>query len=533
MSPARRPTPRRPTVWILAWVLSVVGCTSTSSPPDAASLPADLAERLVDLLQDSAFGPDGELDPAELERARRWLRAFQPGTELYLLDSRGALLFYGAELGAPSFEAVPMAGIRRQLDRRPRLRRGAHGPTEAGEPSSEADGRGVDPHHGTKEVPFATAVMPRDDGSTAFLYVIARAPALAAQPVEEVLPKMPRQPVWGILSALVALVLIAAFRADVGLRRLAAAMDALEPDGPPRSGGARPRSGLGHLRRRFAAMELRVQARLEGARHLDQMRRELFTNLSHDLRTPVATLRGYLETLSLGDSALTVDQRKEYLAIALKHAERLGRLVNELLELAKLDGGRVAPAWERLPMGELVQDNVQRFMLRARSLSIDLRAELDPEPTPVFADVALMERALENLIENALGHTEPGGRVTVSLRHDDGRVIVRIEDTGCGISPEDLPHVFERFYRAKTGRRREGAGLGLAVTRRIVELHRSELTVESRVGEGTVFAFALAVAPPTRARTLTTRLSRHLRSRGRSGDREPGRETPTGDAVYR
>ena len=201
---------------------------------------------------------------------------------------------------------------------------------------------------------------------------------------------------------------------------------------------------------------------------------------------------------SLKADTVSPVEREEYLEIALRQSERLGKLVDELFELTKLDAREVEPCMERFRIAELVQDNVQRFQLEAGRKGVLLSADFDPDLPPVVADVGLMERALENLIENALRFTAEGGSVTVELRQAPGRLVVRVIDPGCGIPEEDLPQIFDRYYRSRFNAASSsgGAGLGLAITRRILELHDSEIEVERRPGEGTVFSFSLALAPP-------------------------------------
>ncbi|MEM6794735.1 MAG: HAMP domain-containing sensor histidine kinase, partial [Acidobacteriota bacterium] len=251
------------------------------------------------------------------------------------------------------------------------------------------------------------------------------------------------------------------------------------------------------LETRFEEMAERLRRRVDHSEQIADFRRELMANISHDLRTPIATLRGYLETLCLRGGVLSEKQREEYLGIALKHSERLGRLVDELIELYKLEGREMQPSLDRFRLGELIQDNVQRFRLRAEEKGITLQADFNPDLPPVYADVGLMERALENLIENALRHTEAGGTVTVRLRKEPAELVLSVSDTGCGIAEEDLPYIFDRFYRSKLTAAGEGVGLGLAITQRIAQLHGGSLEVESQLGKGSVFSFSLEIAPLT------------------------------------
>ena len=199
----------------------------------------------------------------------------------------------------------------------------------------------------------------------------------------------------------------------------------------------------------------------------------------------------------LKEESLDPTERREYLEIALRHGERLGRLVTDLFELAKLDALHEPVERERLPVGELVQDVAQKFSLTARDRGVSLNAGLDGGQTMIMADVGLMECALENVLENALRYTPNGGRIDIRLAVADQRLRIEIRDTGPGIGPDDLSQVFDRYYRAQRAAGVDddrGAGLGLAIAKRAAELHGGSLCCESQVGEGTTFRFELPAA---------------------------------------
>jgi signal transduction histidine kinase len=266
----------------------------------------------------------------------------------------------------------------------------------------------------------------------------------------------------------------------------------------------------------FREMASRITTQLQTLRQNDQLRRELVANVSHDLKTPIATLQGYVDTLLLKDSALNADERMSYLAIASRSCQRLGKLVGDLIELAKLEANEVTLRPEPFSVGELMQDAAQKFELNAQQKQV--RLELDfPERLPyVAADIGLIERVLENLIGNALTHTSAGGSVRLGVTVDGAQAQVHVSDTGCGIAKEDLPHVFERFYRVSNADWDKGAhaGLGLAITKSILDLHGSKLSVDSVLGVGTAFHFTLPVAVlepsgPRSAVPATDRGERH------------------------
>ena len=211
------------------------------------------------------------------------------------------------------------------------------------------------------------------------------------------------------------------------------------------------------------------------------------------MRTPLASIQGYLETLLLKHDTLAPDDRRRYLEIAGKHSERLGKLVTELFELTKLESNDMQLHRERFPIAELMQDVAQEFHLAAEKKHINLEVHLQENNLVVFADIGLLARVFSNLIENALRYTPSGGVIRLDLSVDENKVCVRLSDTGCGIPPEEISHVFDRFYRLgkNTGENSDGAGLGLAIAKRILELHGSTLEADSTVNVGTTLTFHL------------------------------------------
>jgi signal transduction histidine kinase len=171
-------------------------------------------------------------------------------------------------------------------------------------------------------------------------------------------------------------------------------------------------------------------------------------------------------------------------------------MVEELFELARLDACKSVVCCEPFSMCELVQDVTQKFQLRARERSIRLNARLNPQAPPVCGDIAMMQRVLENLLENGLRHTPAGGRIDVGVDVDSGNVAVQVTDSGCGIPAEDVPRIFERFYQQDKNRSASNsAGLGLAIVKRILELHGSVIKVSSKLDRGTTFTFRIPAGP--------------------------------------
>jgi hypothetical protein len=257
--------------------------------------------------------------------------------------------------------------------------------------------------------------------------------------------------------------------------------------------GARNGDEIDRLVSTFEAMAKRITEQITNLRQTDALRRELVANVSHDLRTPLASLQGYLETLTLKDAELSEEEKRKYIDIATRHAIHLSEMVGDLFELAKLEANEIKPHLEPFALQELVQDVIHKFELKARQHGVYLSQHLEKDPPFVFGDIGLIERVLDNLLDNALRHTPRGGKITVVLTPHDDTVSLKVVDTGCGIAPQDMPHIFDRFYApAKPGRKgSKGTGLGLAIARHIVELHGGVIRASSKLNKGTAFSFDL------------------------------------------
>ncbi len=243
-----------------------------------------------------------------------------------------------------------------------------------------------------------------------------------------------------------------------------------------------------------------IDANIEEIKRNDQLRRDLIANISHDLRSPLASVQGYLETIMIKDDQLSSEQRHSYLQTAYKNIQRLNRLVSDLLELSRLDAKQIKPQPENFSIAELAQDVIQKLHPQAVKKNIELKSKWSTGIPFVSADIGMIERALSNLIENALTYTPEKGKVWVELHNISDSVSVSIKDTGKGVTPEDLPHIFERFYRGDKSRTTEGTGLGLAITKKIIEVHDSVIKVSSTINQGTTFTFAIKKASvPDRA----------------------------------
>ena len=264
-------------------------------------------------------------------------------------------------------------------------------------------------------------------------------------------------------------------------------------------GGERELTELGVS---FNTMAERLEAAFARQREMEEARQHLIAAVSHDLRTPLASLRVMVEAIADGvaDDPATI---RRYVGAMQRETVSLGRLIDDLFEMARLDAGQVALRLEPSPIGALVAETLESMEAQAARQGVALRHELDPTLPPVLIDPDRVQRVLYNLVQNAIRHTPADGAVVVEVMDRGPEVQVSVRDTGEGITPADLPHVFERFYRGDKARSRDNgaagtaapnAGLGLAIARRLIETHGGRMWVAQPPEGGSVFAFALPKA---------------------------------------
>ena len=223
----------------------------------------------------------------------------------------------------------------------------------------------------------------------------------------------------------------------------------------------------------------------------------LVANIAHDLRTPLTSIQGYIETLIERDATLASAERREYLGIVHRNTKTIRGMVHDLLALAKFDAQVERLQLESFSVVDLASDLVSKFKVHADQKGVELILVAPPTLPQVWADLRMIERAVSNFISNAIRYTPRGGKVFLEFEDRGNRVLTRVRDTGIGIPPDEVAHVAERFYRVNKDRSREtgGVGLGLAISDRILKLHRSLLLIESKVGVGTSVSFELAIKP--------------------------------------
>lgn len=253
---------------------------------------------------------------------------------------------------------------------------------------------------------------------------------------------------------------------------------------------------MGLLANTYNDMASTIQNNIEELQSVDKLRKELIANISHDLRTPIASIQGFVETILIKGDELNNEEKTRYMEIVLKNSERLKKLVNDLFELSILEANQKKLQPEAIQMAEIIQDIADKYRIITKNKGININTIYSKDLPLVYADIALIDRALQNIIDNAIKHCKAGDVVTLELTRDNNYVSIKVADTGSGISSQELPFIFERYRKGKFYSDAEkGSGLGLAIVKKIMDLHNATINVTSTLNQGTQFYFNLPINP--------------------------------------
>jgi len=437
--------------------------------------------------QESLMSENGTVDIEAMRALAQRAMIINPAVEVYLLDANGRIVAHDLPPESVILDSVDVQNIRSLIS--------GH---------VEMPFKGDDPRNPDVRKIFSAAEVRVGDELLGYLYVV-----LGGQKYDQLVGAIRGS--YSQKLGIAAIVALLALGTAVGLlafglltrrlrnltttvQRLSDSdfeMDIVEQD---RLDSA---DEIDQLHRTFNAMTVRIRELVGRLKETDRLRRELISNVSHDLRTPLASMQGYIETLLIKNGALSSEERERCLRIARKNTQRLSELVDDLFELSKLDSENVMPAFETFSLAELLQDTAQEFELDAGNRGITIETAAPQNSTIVYADIGLIQRVLENLLRNAIHFTPPGGHIRIDMEKRPDTVAVSVSDTGCGIAAADLDRIFDRFYRTETGDGDQAgsSGLGLAIVKRILDLHESRIIVSSEVDRGTRFEFDLRRIP--------------------------------------
>ncbi len=419
------------------------------------------------------------MDMPGIEHMMHYLMVMNPHIEIYLLDKNGEVLAFFAEPDKKVvIEHVDLEPIKAFIAR-----------------DGDVALLGDDPRNLSRQKSFSAAPIKIDAATDGFMYVILGGEQFdfaSASLWDAFMLSTAAKGLVVSLACTAVIGLVLFFLMTKRLRRMNSTVRRFEQGDYQQRLSVTSADEFGQLATTFNQMADTIVADIDELKRTDDLRRELVANVSHDLRSPLGSVQGHLETILIKFDTISSEQMKTYLEISLSNMEKLNRLVHELFELSKLDAHQVEPQLEPLAISELVQDVAMKYKPEAERHGVDFRAVLQEGLPLVKADIGMIERVLSNLIENAIHHTKRGDMIRVEPSQYRSGVRVLVSDTGCGIPKADMPHIFDRFYSGqRTGGKDVGTGLGLAIAKKIVELHGGDITVEAEPEAGTTFSFDL------------------------------------------
>ncbi|MCQ8879643.1 HAMP domain-containing histidine kinase [Pseudoalteromonas shioyasakiensis] len=479
----------------LAWSLVVIFCLicalvySWSKKLEYSSqhhaeqnLHINLAEHLV---QDNPLIKQGIYDYKALENLFHTLMLLGPAFEFYFVDPKGKIISYSAEAGKVKRSHINLSPLKRLIN----------------DPTLTPV-YGDDPRDSNKQKIFSVAPVNHQNTLQGYMYVI-----IGGEAYETTLNKIKADDslylnaMWlmaALLFLFIAMLLLFKFFTSP-IKRLANDISRIEAANYQLTDFQLPaysnkNNEIDHLSRGIQAMLSRIDEQFKALQQSDLRRRELLTHLSHDLRTPLASLQGFLEVLTSPNRHLSAQEQQHYLTVSSNNCQQLKLLIEQIFELANLESGQVKINTETFNLGELIYDCVAKFSLTAQNKGISLGVEPTICDFTVIADIAKLERVLSNLIDNAIRHTAKGDSVNIRVTQTQNQQLyVDVSDTGIGINKDELTAIFEPHYQGRnsnTAGRQQG-GLGLAICKGLLKLMDSEINVQSELGKGTQFRFNL------------------------------------------
>ncbi len=441
------------------------------------NLNRELAKNTVNVIKPEF--KNGVVNKAAIEDIVHSMMVINPSVEVYLLNTEGKILSYVAPDKVVKLKEVSLSPIQQFL--------------------SDTQGKiiyGDDPRNpGDKKI-FSAAEVWEDNILTGYVYIV-----LASQEYVSA-----SHMVWGsyimalttksMVAILIVTAMVGLFLLWIITKKLNTITNGIERF---RSGDLTSRipvenkNELDNIAIVFNEMAGTIEKNIEELKGIDKLRKELISNVSHDLRTPIASIQGYAETLLIKKDTIKTEENEKYLKVIYNSCERLQKMVDDLFQLSKLEAKQVALHKEVFSIAELVNDVAGKYRLLSQKKGISINAFVAKDTPLAEGDISLLDRVLQNLIDNAIRFCKEGDYINIEVeRGDNQHVKLSIADSGEGINKESLPFIFERYY--KGDEYKQSSGLGLAIVKRIMDLHHSTIEVQSVKGKGTRFTFDLPIA---------------------------------------
>ncbi|SER04573.1 sensor histidine kinase [Neolewinella agarilytica] len=438
-----------------------------------------IAEHMVHEIQPLV---NGKVDTATIQDIMHSMMVINPSVEVYLLEPDGDIITYVAPNKTVELESVRLEPLHEFI---------------AADPANRPFLKGDDPRHADKSNIFSAAEVRDDAGNMeGYVYIILSGDeqASVAGPLQSsYMLKLGANLFFLSLLAAFLMAMIAIRYLTRNLRKIETAVHRFQDGDYEARVDTDTKGEFAVVATTFNDMAERIGANINEMKSLDQLRRELIANISHDLRTPLAIIQGFVETLIMKTEEMPPEDRKRHLQTIYNSSERLSGLISQLFEYSKLEAQQIEPAKEAFNVGELAQDVAHKFSVLAAGKEIEIKLDVPQQLPRIFADLGLVERVLNNLMDNALKFTPKGGQILLEIRADQNDVRVRVADTGPGIPEADIPFIFDRYRKGNRSAngRNVGAGLGLAIVKKILELHDKSIRIQSKLKEGTSFIFEL------------------------------------------
>jgi len=441
-------------------------------------LNSEIAQHLSDETQ---FFNNGKINEVELKNIFHNAMIINPSIEIYLLDTNGNILTYDAPKEKIKLKTIQLKPIENFLEEK-----GANFIL------------GTDPRHPGLEKAFSVARVYEKNKFAGYIYVILGGEEYKNATQLVFGSFILRLSLRSMLITLIASIIIGLFVLHIimkNVNKLANVTQEFKNGNLDARLKINNKDELGLFAESFNSMADTIVTNIEEMKTMDNLRRDLVANVSHDLRTPLASIQGYIETLMMKSKTLTEIEYEKFMNIILNSTESLKKLIDELFELSKLEAKETIPVYESFSIAELAQDIQQKNIVLAQNKNIKLEIMFDENLPLVLADIRMMERVIQNLLDNAIKFTFDEGSIIIILKKNEDYVDIEIKDSGRGISSEDLPNIFERYQKGKRveNRKSKGLGLGLAIVKKILEVHNLPITVKSSYGKGTSFLFKVPV----------------------------------------
>lgn len=421
---------------------------------------------------------NGEINAEAVGTIMHSMMAVNPSLEVYLLDPKGHILKYVV------------------LDKKVRLQNINLDPVHQFlESDGEAFVLGDDPRNPGEQTIFSATPVYENDRLMGYVYMV-----LASEKYENISEALfgsyfLRIGTQGFIITLVAAFVIGLILIGLLTRNLRKIIENVRRFEEGNYQARIPVKGSGELAalsRTFNHMADTILQNIENLKEVDKLRRELIANVSHDLRSPLSVIHGYIETMIIRDEKMTDEERKKYYEIILKSSEKLKKLVADLFELSKLEARQVEVKREKFNINELLQDTALQYQLLADQKGVKIQTELG-DSSMAEADIALIQRVIQNLLDNAIKYSREESEVELRSHRENGAIAVSVVNRGEVIPEEDLPHIFDRYY--KTGHQKsDSSGLGLAIVKKIIDIHDGHIEVKHTGEDETTFTFELPAA---------------------------------------